>query len=375
MALVSAALAGSLASPLFAQERTGAGTSQSVSEVSADPLQTLRRRSPESRWKSIATRWKVGTRKGADSAENETATASTRPGSVQRARSAKTPDRILRVQGTAPAPAPAPRADVLPQIENGADGAGVAPAQNPAPRGSATLSKPLLEIRTPSQLKRVTEILPQFDYRPDYPFHGRTAEDILAEYDTSGDERLSAEEFAAALAGAQEIRVERQFNTLDEDKNGLLTATELDPCAYLCPNPIGGTCLVDGEDGSGRLCPDEVRLSAEPFQTRMHADMVYHWSASNLHHNPLYFEDFALERYGHTYPDWLQPAVSVGLFSTQLIGLPYQMTLHPPCSKEYTLGWYRPGECTPKLHYQIPLNLEAAAVQAGVVGGLIWMIP
>lgn len=120
--------------------------------------------------------------------------------------------------------------------------------------------------------------------------------------------------------------------------------------------------------------PDEIWTS-KPYTPRKFEDVMYTWEASDLYHNPLYFEDPALERYGHTYPDAIQPFASVGRFGLQLFGLPYQMTIDPICSKHYTLGWYRPGECAPKLMYQIPLNARAAKVQAGVVTGLFFLIP
>ena len=64
------------------------------------------------------------------------------------------------------------------------------------------------------------------------------------------------------------------------------------------------------------------------------------------------------------------------LFTTQLLGLPYQMAIDPIHKRIYTLGWYRPGEgCIPKLCYLVPWNSKAAAIEAGVVTGLIFLIP
>ena len=59
----------------------------------------------------------------------------------------------------------------------------------------------------------------------------------------------------------------------------------------------------------------------------------------------------------------------------QLALLPYQMALKPPLHHRYALGYYRPGEWAPKLHYQIPLNAKAAAVQAGVMTGAFFIFP
>lgn len=102
---------------------------------------------------------------------------------------------------------------------------------------------------------------------------------------------------------------------------------------------------------------------------------LFTWEATDFQHSPLYFEDPALERYGHTYPEWLQPFASTARFSVQLVGLPYQMAIDPPDKCMYTLGWYRPGECAPQLFYQVPWDADAAAVEAGVITGLFFVIP
>lgn len=103
--------------------------------------------------------------------------------------------------------------------------------------------------------------------------------------------------------------------------------------------------------------------------------MVLQWAPSNLWYHPLYFEDPGLERYGHTRHKFVQPFVSSGRFLGQVVGLPYQMTLHPPHCPEYALGYYQPGECAPKLKYQIPWNEEAAAVQFLWIAGFVLLIP
>jgi hypothetical protein len=88
-----------------------------------------------------------------------------------------------------------------------------------------------------------------------------------------------------------------------------------------------------------------------------------------MYHHPIYFEDVPLERYGHTRHYLIQPLFSNAKFALQLVGLPYQMAIYPVCSRQYSLGYYRPGEQAPYLCYQIPLNLKAAIVEAGVISG------
>jgi hypothetical protein len=59
----------------------------------------------------------------------------------------------------------------------------------------------------------------------------------------------------------------------------------------------------------------------------------------------------------------------------QLVGLPYQMALDPPCKRMYPLGYYRPGEPAPKIFYAIPFNTRAAAATAGFYMGAATILP
>ena len=175
------------------------------------------------------------------------------------------------------------------------------------------------KVKKPSELPKVTQILPYADYEPD-------------------------------------PKVARE-----------------NPCENLCPTPDGKPCRT--KDGRILDCPKEVQLAEGPFQPRLFAPSMYAWEASNICYNPLYFEDPQLERYGHTYPFFVQPFVSIGRFTVQAIGLPYQMVIDPCYSHVFPLGYYRPGECAPKLIYQIPLNAEAALAEAGTIAGVYFLFP
>lgn len=148
-----------------------------------------------------------------------------------------------------------------------------------------------------------------------------------------------------------------------------------DPCLYLCPRPDGLPCKEYGSDKAEPPCPVELGLGNKPFVPRSMPPSVFAWKASNVSHNPLYFEDPQLERYGHTYGDCIQPFVSLGRFGVQVVGLPYQMALDPPCKEVYPLGYYRPGEPAPKLHHQVPLNARAAALAAVFYTGVGVILP
>jgi hypothetical protein len=118
-----------------------------------------------------------------------------------------------------------------------------------------------------------------------------------------------------------------------------------------------------------------VKFGDQPFEPRAFPETVMPWEAPNLFNYPLYFEDPALERYGHTRSFFVQPFVSAGRFTGQLLALPYQMAIDPIGEEMYALGYYRPGDCAPKLKYKVPWNAKAAAVEATVVTGLIFLIP
>ena len=119
----------------------------------------------------------------------------------------------------------------------------------------------------------------------------------------------------------------------------------------------------------------KIPFKSKTYEERSFPMMTMAWEPTNFYYYPLYFADPALERYGHTYHPVVQPVASLARAGVQFVLLPYQMTITPPCKREYPLGWYRPGECAPKLHYQIPLNAKAAVVEAAVVTGLFFAIP
>ncbi len=121
--------------------------------------------------------------------------------------------------------------------------------------------------------------------------------------------------------------------------------------------------------------PNECTLGNEPFEGRHFAPICYTWTAPALAVNPLYFEDPSLERYGHSWGTILQPIVSAGEFVVTIPALPWLMAIDPPNECQYTLGYYRPGECAPYIFDPIPFSVRAAVVEGGVATALIFLIP
>ena len=89
------------------------------------------------------------------------------------------------------------------------------------------------------------------------------------------------------------------------------------------------------------------------------------WKASALCHKPLYFEDEALERYGHSWGPCLDPLVSGAHFFCKLPVLPYCMGVHPPNECMYALGHYRPGNCAPYMMRPDADQLPRSGVPSG----------
>jgi hypothetical protein len=117
-----------------------------------------------------------------------------------------------------------------------------------------------------------------------------------------------------------------------------------------------------------------------PLGARNWTPQRKYWAAAATCHLPLYFQDAALERYGHnveqfvgplgrcfSYPvddpkqstqrnQLVQPWFSAGLFSLQIIAWPYNLVMDPPWEAQYDLGYYRPGDLVPTDIYWLPLH-------------------
>ncbi len=128
---------------------------------------------------------------------------------------------------------------------------------------------------------------------------------------------------------------------------------------------------VTGQEGSTFPC--ECPLTGE-FDGRNWACTNFTWKASLAVHKPLYFEEVALERYGHALNPLIGPVWSGVHFFITIPTLPYQMSLAPINECQYVLGYYRPGNCAPYLLPPVPLSFEAAFIEATSVVGGFWIL-
>ena len=141
--------------------------------------------------------------------------------------------------------------------------------------------------------------------------------------------------------------------------------------------------LPMSELGEDELCyvtawwrlPAECPLGGLRTSERNWLASTYMYHASALCHKPLYFEEVQLERYGHTAGPFRQPIISGAHFVISGLALPYQMALSPPTECEYSLGYYRPGNCAPWMIPPIPLSLHAAKAEIAAALGMVYLIP
>lgn len=102
---------------------------------------------------------------------------------------------------------------------------------------------------------------------------------------------------------------------------------------------------------------------------------IYCWTAPGFFHNPLYFEQVNLERYGQGTFRSLQPASSAAHFFATIPILPYKIGGQHWCEQNYTLGHYRPGNRNPYQHHYHPFTWRGATYQAAATTGLIFVVP
>ena len=121
--------------------------------------------------------------------------------------------------------------------------------------------------------------------------------------------------------------------------------------------------------------PAECHIGNEPYTERSFATVTYTWKASGLCHKPLYFEQIQLERYGHSAGPLVQPILSGAHFFASAALLPYKMGINPLSECQYSLGYYRPGDCAPYLVPPLPISLRGAMAQTGAILGPLYFIP
>ncbi len=130
---------------------------------------------------------------------------------------------------------------------------------------------------------------------------------------------------------------------------------------------------VGGRPGNDYPC--ECRLEGETYEPRRFATTMFTWKAAGNCHKPLYFEDWQLERYGHSHGALADPFFSAAHFFVTLPVLPYKMGVELPWECVYPLGYYRPGSCSPWMVPAVPISLRGFAVEAATITGIVFLMP
>jgi hypothetical protein len=286
-------------------------------------------------------------------------------------------------------PAPAPRSSAKQWFESGDEKATSRPSRQPQPGDEFLRTLKPVPSRPGIENSPAETPVDDVSSPVDSILHGVNPGDAAGQ-PRSNNSKIgnSAKSTTAARLGqlSQQPVVEPDAATAEADKRNyndvslrlVLPYADYqpnggDPCLSQCPRPED--CKDPDQERGFTECPPIVQLSDSPYEGRLFGEELLCWEAPNLWYNPLYFEDAPLERYGHYYGCLLQPFVSAGKFSAHLLALPYQMSIDPICSRRYSLGYYRPGECAPKLCYQPPLNADAAAATAAFYTGMFYIFP
>lgn len=130
---------------------------------------------------------------------------------------------------------------------------------------------------------------------------------------------------------------------------------------------------VGGRAGNDYPC--ECRLEGDSYEPRRFATTMFTWKAAGNCHKPLYFEDWQLERYGHSHGPLADPFFSAAHFFVTLPVLPYKMGVELPWECVYPLGYYRPGSCAPWTVPAVPISLRGFAVEAATITGIVFLVP
>jgi hypothetical protein len=92
-------------------------------------------------------------------------------------------------------------------------------------------------------------------------------------------------------------------------------------------------------------------------------------------HQPLYFEEVNLERYGSSRCRLLQPLFSAYRFFFTVPALPYMLALERPRKCYYDHSPYLPGRPAPWHDESLPVRAGPAMTQGAAIAALIFIFP
>ena len=109
------------------------------------------------------------------------------------------------------------------------------------------------------------------------------------------------------------------------------------------------------------------------YQARSFAPTMALYRGPNVHYHPLYFEQLALERYGHHLGNLVAPIMAHGLFFAHAATLPYSLGKSHPWDCHNDVCYYKPGDLVPFRIYFPTADPKATMLQATAMA-LSWTV-
>jgi len=138
---------------------------------------------------------------------------------------------------------------------------------------------------------------------------------------------------------------------------------------------------VDIRPQQGEL-PTDLAASAfardaqadDELASRPRPQTVVAWTPWKICYRPLYFEEVSLERYGCNL-GIAQPGISAAHFFFGAGLIPYKIISRFPTSCECSNGFSRCGDAPPPGYEDYRIHLDAAAVEAAILTGIVLSLP
>lgn len=162
----------------------------------------------------------------------------------------------------------------------------------------------------------------------------------------------------------------------DESGNrGLAPITSISLDAKPKPDPQTQNEIQFPEDIAKRELAKHGTIQHTTGTSRDWMMTEYSWEAPVMSHNPLYFEQENVERFGLTKSQFFQPLFSGAHFYSSMLILPYKTASKPFDDRVYAMGHYRPGNNVPPQEQDMKTDLTALSYQGAVSALLVFMFP
>ncbi len=121
--------------------------------------------------------------------------------------------------------------------------------------------------------------------------------------------------------------------------------------------------------------PHECGIGAEAFVPRRWPEPTYTWKAAATCHKPLYFEQVAPERYGHTWGPVLEPIIEGAHFFVTIPLCPTKWAWNCPTSA--SIRWAITARAIAHLFMldPLPLSVRGALFEGAAVTGAVLLVP